>query len=200
MRRLLPLALGAVLLAAVPSQGAGLGADVVVEGEAHFNIYGSDHASYLIDLAARASEAGSRAGASSLTVTVRRCLSAGCPTRMTFVGALPPGAFSVESNLSSGSLSTELFGRRVVLVWDAPESSPLASYEVSAEGPVAGVRLYQVMHAGGLLLSKQCQSKDGVLARWARVDAEPPVTKPLPRAVPRALAGMARGRCTRPVP
>jgi hypothetical protein len=198
VRRLLLLALGPLLLAAGPSQAAGLGADVVASAEAHFNVYGSDHASYLVDLTARSTEAGTRGGPGSVTVTIRRCLGAGCPTRITYVGAVPAGAFTVAQDLSSGYLSTSLFGRPLAISWFGAQGPALASYTVSPDGPDVGVRLYQVTHAGGVLTGKPCQSKDGLVARSVVVDAVSPPSRPLPRTLPRALAGMARGVCSKP--
>jgi hypothetical protein len=199
VRRLLVLALGALLLSAGPSRAGSLGADVLVGGEAHFNIYGSDHAAYLIDLTAKASEAGTRVGTGSVTFTIRRCLGVGCSKPMKYTGALPAGSFTVAQDLTSGYLSTDLFGRRVVLSWDGPQGNPLPSYEASGNGPTAGVRVYQVTHAGGLLIGKQCQSKNGVVSRSVHVDSDGMASKPLPRTVPRALAGMVKGVCSKPV-
>jgi hypothetical protein len=199
VRRLLVPALAAVLLSAVPSQGAGLGADVLVTGEAHFNIYGSDHAAYLVDLVAKSSEAGTRAGTGSATFTIRRCAGAGCGKPMRYAGALPAGSFTVSQDLSSGYLATDLFGRRVVLSWFGPQSTVLPSYELSGDGPTAGVRLYQVTFAGGLLLGKQCNSKNGLVSRAVHVDSDESPAKPLPRSVPRSLTGMVKGVCSKPV-
>jgi hypothetical protein len=199
VRRLLVLALGALLLApATPSRSAGLGANVIAGAEAHFNIYGSDRASYLIDMVVQASEAGTRSGTGSLAVTIRRCLGAGCSKRTTYVGALPDGAFTVADDLTSGYLSASLFGKAVVLTWDQPQGPTLASYQ--EPGAQAAVRLYQVTKAGGLLVGKPCNSKDGLVSRSVRVDSADVVTRVMPRTFPRALAGMAKGRCSRPVP
>jgi hypothetical protein len=200
VRRLLVLALGALLVApAPPSRSAGLGADVLVTGEAHFNIYGSDRVAYLVDLVAKSSEAGSRAGTGSAAFTVRRCAGARCTKPVTYAGALPAGSFTVAQDLSSGYLAADWFGRRVVLTWAGTQGSPLPSYELKGDGPTAAVRLSQVTAAGGLLLGKQCVSKNGLVSRSVRVDADATPSRPLPRAVPRWLTGMVKGQCSRPV-
>jgi hypothetical protein len=197
VRRLLVLALGALLVAPAPSRAAGLGADLSVSGEAHFNIFGTDHASYLIDLVVRSSEAGTRTGETSATVTVRRCLGVKC-SRVTYLGALPTGSFTVAQDLSSGSLVASLFGRPLFVTWEAPQGPTLPSYELTPDGPRASVRLYQVTRTSGFVMGRACRSKDALVSRAARVDADSPADKPLPRAVPRALAGMAKGRCSNP--
>jgi hypothetical protein len=194
-RRLLVVALGALLVAPLPSRAAGLGADVVVGGEAHFNVYGRDKASYLVDVVAQASEAGMRGGTGTVTVTIRRCLGLGCSKRMTFSGALPAGSFTVAEDLGSGSLRTRLFGKPFDVSWSGSQSSTLPTYEASPDGPRVGARLYQVTHASGTLLGQRCGSKDGLVSREALVASSPAVDTALPKALPRALAGLARGTC-----
>lgn len=189
------IALGALLVAPVPCRAAGLGADVVVSGQAHFTVYGGDRASYLIDVTAQASEAGTRSGTGAVTVTIRRCAGLGCSRRYTYTGAVPASSFSVAEDLSSGRLSTRLFGRPLDVVWSAPQSSTLPSYELSPDGPRVGARLYDVTHASGALLGLRCSSSDGLVSREALVAAEPVVSASLPRALPRALAGLAHGSC-----
>jgi hypothetical protein len=179
----------------VPSRAAGLGADVLAGGEAHFNVYGSDKASYLIDVVARSSEAGTRVGTGSVSVTIRRCYGAGCSKKVTYTGTLPPGSFTVAEDLSSGGLLTSLFGRQLSISWGGPEGSVLPSYELTGDGPRAAVRLYQVMRAETLLLGKHCRTKEALVSRSVRADSVAPVTKPLPRTLPRAFAGLARGTC-----
>ena len=182
-------------MAPVPSRAAGLGADVVVSGQAHFTVYGSDRASYLVDVVAQASEAGTRSGTGSVTVTVRRCAGLGCSRRYTYPGAIPASSFSVAEDLSSGRLSTRLFGKPFDVAWSGPQSSTLPSYEVSPDGPRVGARLYDVTHASGTLLGLRCGSSDGLVSREALVASEPAVVGALPRTLPRVLAGLARGTC-----
>jgi hypothetical protein len=179
----------------VPSRASGLGADGVVTGEAHFTAYGSDRASYLIDVVAEASEAGTRGGAGSVAVTIRRCQGLGCTKRVTYRGTLPAGSFSVAEDLSSGTLSTRLFGKPFDVHWDGPQSSTLPAYETSPEGPRVAARLYEVTHASGVLLGRRCGSKDGLDSREALVASSPAVTTALPKTLPRAFAGLARATC-----
>jgi hypothetical protein len=179
----------------VPSRAAGLGADVVVSGEAHFTVYGSDRASYLVDVVAESSEAGMRGGTGSVAVTVRRCLGLGCSRRVTYTGALPAGSFAVAQDLSSATLTTRLFGKPFDVSWSGPQSSTLPAYEASPDGPRVAARLYEVTHASGVLLGKRCASKDGLVSREALVASSPVVDGALPRTLPRSLAGLARGTC-----
>jgi hypothetical protein len=195
VRRLLLLALAGLLVAPASSRAGSLSADVVIGGEAHFNVYGSDRASYLIDVVVQSSEAGMRGGSGSVAVTIRRCQGLGCSKRMTFQGALAPGAFTVAEDLSSGSLTTRLFGKPFDVRWDGAQSSTLPAYRVSPDGPRVAARLYVVTHASGLLLGRRCGSQDGLVSREALVASSPVVSSPLPRSLPRALTGLARGTC-----
>ncbi|HUR15165.1 MAG TPA: hypothetical protein VM097_11810 [Mycobacteriales bacterium] len=188
------LVLGALLLLPAPSRAAGLGADVMIGGQAHFTLYGSDRASYLVDVVAKASEAGSRTGTGSVTVTIKRCLGLGC-TRYVYRGALSTRSFAVATDLSSGSLTTALFGRGLQVTWSGPQSSTLPAYELDANAPRVAVRLYEVTRVQGVLLGRRCGSKEGLVSREALVATEPAVEGPLPRALPRALAGLARATC-----
>jgi hypothetical protein len=194
VRRPLLLVLGALLLLPTPSRAAGLGADVMVGGQSHFTLYGSDRASYLVDVVARASEAGSRSGTGSVTVTIRRCLGLGCK-RYVYTGALTTKSFAVATDLSSGSLTTALFGRGLQVAWGSPQSSVLPAYELDAAGPRVSGRLYEVTKVEGVLLGRHCTSKEGLVYREALVASEPTVEQPLPRVLPKALAGLARATC-----
>ena len=186
VRRLLVLALGALLVVPVPSRADGPSADVVVSADAHFTLYGRDKASYLVDVVAEDSEAGTRLGAGTVTVTVRRCLSFSCPQRTRWVGALPAGSFAVAQDLSSAALTTTLFGKPLDVRWGAPKTQALPGYDADPGTPRLGVRVYEVLQPHGSVMGRRCGSQDGLVARGALVTSGPVVDKPLPKVLPRA--------------
>lgn len=194
LRRMLAAALVVTGLLAVPAS-ATPSVDHVSGVTGKFSFNGPDRATYNVAVTARVSELGVSLGKATVQVVITKCGSFLCGKPTTYLAQLAPSQVSVAADLSSGRLSTAIFGRLLVLDWQDPQSQALPAYGTSSSGRT-WVRVYRITTVHGMVAGRPCQSEDAVVLREVLVDPEPVTgAAALPRKAPTALAPLLRATC-----
>ncbi len=203
MKRFISFAGAVLAVSAVSPAQAVPSIDKVGIATATLSLRGSDGATYAVDVLARMSEAGTSQSRGRVEVTVRRCVSSSCTKDTTYAARLPAPALTVANDLSSGKLSTSIFGFPLVLSLTAADDTTSTDGKAELYQPVlptGQVRVWvkQERQAAGQsqMMAKTCKPVTSTLARDDIADGvELQLAASLPTSLPRAFAGLRNARC-----
>lgn len=197
-------AAGGVLAAVVLAGTAAAlpNADKMTGASAHGVLRGTGE-TFVIDVYARQSEAGSSLGRRELLVSVKRCRANVCDQPDVYRRTLAAGDLVVAPDQSSASLRTSLFGQPLVIEWtaagDTSASSKADFYQpVLPTGRVrAWVRADRATSARITVLGRRCTDPNALVFTEALVDGvADPVRPEPPRSVPARFKGLDRATCS----
>ena len=186
--------LAAVGACLAPQAHAKASAGVFHEVSGTFSLT-SRSATFNVDVVARVNDQGSSAQPAQVAVTVTRCAGQHCDAPVTFAAAVPSGDVTIASDLTSGSLTTQLFGKPLSIAWDEVQAGPLAADHADASHR-SYVEAYRVVSAHGAVAGRSCRTDQGTVSVGADADpGDAALPAGLPGKAPASLRPLLTATC-----